>query len=295
MSLVLLLPLLLSLPAPAAQGEAALRVLAPERAVTFGAPFELVVEREWDEGLVPEPFDETALPPLALVLEEREERRAAGRVVETLRYRAQAFAPGEVRVPAAELRALPVGGGEPVTARSEELALEVRSSLPPDDAGRPEPPPGPLPEPARKAPLLGLLAAGAALLALAAWSWRRWTRRPGERAAATPAERALAALEQLDPRAPAPCAFAAGAALREYVAARYALPTTARTSEELLALPETARALGDERRALLAELLARIDRARFSGRAPDEAGARALVDGVRRFVTDDASPREVAA
>ncbi len=84
--------------------------------VDYGAKFDLRVVRTWPATIAPSPFPQDALAPLRLELVDVAYAESAGRMTETRRFSARAFAVGEVRVGSAD------GAFDP-------LVLQVRSSL----------------------------------------------------------------------------------------------------------------------------------------------------------------------
>lgn len=249
-----------------------LAVASPD--VEFGRAFPLTVTRVAGRGAPTE--GEPSLAPLVTRLEAAatDEEGEPPVVVDERRYRAWAFRAGEVELPS--------------------LQLHVRSSLPADDAGRPELPEEPLdvPRPSRALPLLAL--AGAAALALAAIAFvraRRRARRAVVGAARVSAEaRARARLQQLRARPLVERADLlalhdeAAALLRDYVQERFEPRAASRTSEELVEGAARAPSLGAAPRARLAALLPPLDRVRF-GRATATADrALRLLDELEAFV-----------
>lgn len=119
--------------------------------VTFGQPFTLRVERSWRRGMRPSAFDARALSPLVVEQTDSSTQQRGELVVETRRFRAQAFVRESVTVGPLRLVAAPEQGGAPVEAASEPLVVAVRSSLPaggdlaveqPMELARPEDPRG---------------------------------------------------------------------------------------------------------------------------------------------------------
>jgi hypothetical protein len=221
--------------------------------VEFGVPFEATAVRSWPEGERPEPWDDAALAPLAVVpLDVRAETRE-GRVIETRAFRAHAFRRGAVALPRAALFA---ADGAPLQL------LVVDSALPEGDDGTAELPEAPALAiwPARRelaGALIAALAAGVTVWVLG---------------------RAARALRARSRRAPDPAALA-----RARIAAlRGAVPATrAAQRAEALALTALARELlpgaAPEERAALEDVLARADAVKFAAAemAPAER-ARAL-------------------
>ncbi|MCU0618559.1 MAG: hypothetical protein MUF40_01415 [Gemmatimonadaceae bacterium] len=277
----------------AAQGtEPPLRIgvrVAPET-VTVGRPFTVRVRVDassrWrvmppapvDTGGDVEPLDPALL---------RDTVVGARRVTDVA-WRFLAWRPGAHPIPVPELVVRDSGGAErrlPLRA-----AVAVRSLLPDDTAQRT---PRPAREPIAPAvpwwPRVALVAGLVAALAIV-WGAGRWllARRRRRRAAApaTPHEVARAAFERLVARDLLAAGEGrrqvalAGEILRDFLGARLGLPPALATGETLLV---AGPAVGAHAEAL-ADLLGRIDRARFA-RAPlppDEA--RAIVAEARRLV-----------
>lgn len=262
--------------------------------IELGRSFPLEVVRVWSRDLVPEAWDDRRLAPLRVQLVEHVRREDDARVEERRRYRAYAFAPGEVVVAAPELRARPRAGGEERVVRAQGIRLRVRASLDPDEAGSPEPPPGPLAEPASSWPWLGLaLLLGALLTAGVTRRLRRVEVEEAEPPAAPappPEAGALARLEALragarSRRAPGEVeadVVAATEVVREYVGARYRVRAAVKTTEELLAACPANEVL----RSSLAGLLAGPDRVKFAAFWPGAADRDGLLDGAVAFVRE---------
>lgn len=97
--------------------------------IVFGQPFVLRVERTWQRGMRASTFDARALLPLVVEQTESSTQQRGDLVVETRRFRAQAFVRDSVTIGPLRLVAAPEGGGAPVEAASEPLVVAVRSSL----------------------------------------------------------------------------------------------------------------------------------------------------------------------
>lgn len=105
---------------------------AAKAEVAFGQPFTLRVERSWRRGMRPSAFDARALSPLVVEQRESSTQQRGELVVETRRFRAQAFVREPVTLGPLRLVAAPENGGEPVEATSAPVVVAVRSSLPGD-------------------------------------------------------------------------------------------------------------------------------------------------------------------
>ncbi len=177
-----------------------------ETDVAYGGGFDLTVTRTWRRDLVPSVWSDAALAPLALRLLDASTREDDERIEETRRYRAFAFAAGDVVIAPLLMRAQPRGGGPIIEAETAETRLRVRAALDPDQPGDVERPPGPWRPRHAWRWVLGVLAALAAVV----WVARRRRRDESSPAPAVPVldeptatERALAALASLraeDPR-----------------------------------------------------------------------------------------------
>lgn len=216
-----------------------LQVAMPPGGVAFGEAFDVVVTRSGTLGEL-EPFDESALAPLQVVLQAMETRPHDRWmfVTESLRYRARCFATGEVQVGPLTMKSRAVD--RELTATSGQLLLNVRSSLP-DPAGGFEWP-GDVRDLA-SATRWPWLAAVAALLLTCVWWWRR-PRAAAESAIADVQPAAHTALRELRALAvPGDGADAAAVVafhqdvkrlVRQHCRERFAIPADVRTSEELL-------------------------------------------------------------
>lgn len=209
----------------------------PPQGVSFGEPFAVTVERRWVGGGELEPFDDKALAPLSVVLEDRVVGPPHGHATwlawERRRYRARAYVVGEVRLPAIEFRYLDR------VATCTPAPFVVRSVLP-------EPPgdiewPGDVREWPQGSWRWWLAVVMAALL-VGVWWWRRPAPRavsPASIPAPPPHELTLAQLKALSlpERDAAVEAFYAELAeiLRGHVLRRFSVPSAVRTSQEILA------------------------------------------------------------
>lgn len=252
--------------------DAPLRVTTSVSEVEVGRAFPLTVVRTWDAGTNPDPWDESALEPLLVRLEETRRRRRDGRVEETLRYRAHALALGTVGVSAADLE------------------LSVRPQL---DAAAPGPVEWPgdvLEEP----PSWFSLTVGATfvvfVLALLLLALNRQPSVAAEPPTAPPAPppqdaalRRLRALREDAVRdSDGVLAFHVELAdvLRDYAHARYAVPAAMMTTEEVTAaLPAGP---GDDLRPPLRA----CDRVKFGGVRPDGEARERLLAAAERFVRE---------
>lgn len=277
--------------APTAQEALELELLSSASEVELGRGFELVLRRAWSAELVPEDFDARALAPLVLVPAGRELREERGRFEERLRFRAHAFQRGALELAPLELRAESRAGGAGRVARSNSLALEVRSALPPGPPGPPE-----LPEPLLRAPFpWALLLAAVGSCALLAAFLRRSRGRKAEAdvpesAAIAPPPAHLRARERLaelrarrveDAGATRAFHDEAAEVLREYARERFRVAAFERTSEELCS---ALRGAAGPASASLADALARCDRVKYARALPPGAERERLLSSATDFV-----------
>ncbi|MCC6671835.1 MAG: hypothetical protein IT458_12305 [Planctomycetes bacterium] len=277
----------------------AVRVEVGAHEVEFGRAFELRLVRVWRRELVPEPWPERALAPLALEVVATHRREDADRIEETRVCLARAFAAGTLTVAPATVSAAPRGGGARRTARSEPLVLQVASALPAGASPEPELPGDLLLPRPRRWPWW--LAGCAVALGGAALLFARARRRPPPPATSpTPAQepgrdarsRARARLVRLRAAAPGDAAAVVafcvelGDLLREYLAEGFALPALERTSEELLAALAATPRFAPEPVARLRQVLLGCDLAKFAHRPPDAAGRARLLDLAERVVEE---------
>ena len=264
--------------------------------VAPGQGFPVTVVRQWSKDLEPAAWDERALAPLVLRLEETATREDERRIEETRRYRGYAFSRKDVTVPPAKLTARPRSGGPERSTSSSRLRVRVKPTVDAKAPGEPELPGEPLAEPAPRWPWF----AGAALVVAVVliWGWRRRVRsmvvatavRETPPAHLEPLER----LRALTARAPDTAeerglhVVAAVDVVRDYVGMRYAVRTRERTSEEVLgALPMLS---PEDARAALGSLLARADDVKFAARTPTSAERDTFVSDAVAFVTATAAP-----
>lgn len=272
-----------------------IRVICDRDRVEFGKAFALEVRRTWSKELVPEAWDEQALAPLLVRLAARTRRDDGQRIEETWQYRCYAFVRGSLTVPAATLRARPQGGGPWRVVRGKELPLEVLSALPADGPGAVELPRGPFaaPFPWRFWSLMAAL--GLAFSALGFYYVSRRGRvedRLPEEPPCPADLRALASLASLREQEPSGFeelradAVETSALLRAYLAERFSLDTRERTSEEVLANPQTELALPPRQREGLQDLLRAFDGVKFARHAPASDERRQQLQALERFVLE---------
>ena len=257
--------------------------------IPFGAPFPLEVVRTHADGLVPSPFDDLALAPLVLRLEERSVERTGGGTLERLRFRAHAFRSGVLTLPAVRFEAVPEAGGRARTALSTPFALRVLPALDPAAPGEMEPPPGPLPLP--RSPWAAA-AAAAALLGAAGLLAARARRRPAPPlpAAAVARERARIALRSIregtgaGEEERAADFVAAAAVVRTLLAEGCGLRTRERTTEEVLA------AAGAGLAPRIAAVLGPADLVKFAAHRPSAAERALLLDAADALAAEGSAP-----
>jgi hypothetical protein len=272
--------------------------------VTSGQAFPLTVVRAWTKDVEPSTWDERALAPLVLRLEETARREDGRHVEETRRYRAYAFARTDVLVPAAKLTARPRDGGPERSVTSQRRRLRVRTAVDALAPGPPELPGEPLPEPVPWV-AWAVGAGGVVGLLLGLWIWRRrralLTAAPAPVAAEpdAPADRARDRLRALlPPREDRSdrwwmTTVLVVAILREYVAGRYGVRTRERTTEEILAALPNRDPADAAARARLADLLRHGDAVKFAGHAPTRAEFEAFPADALAYVdaTDGSAAR----
>ncbi|MBI5852199.1 MAG: hypothetical protein HZB39_14390 [Planctomycetes bacterium] len=262
-----------------------MRVACGTTTVEFGVAFPIEVERAWREDLVPEPWHDAALAPLTVEELGVTTRQEGGRSIETRRFRARAFARGELVVPASTIRARDQHGREQI-AVANALELIVNSSLPPGDAGEAELPAVLIVVPASPWRTALRVLAGLAALALGILGSRFAARRRRERRAdpVVPprvlVQERLAALRSVVPdEVPNVAAWTGlSTALRDWLAACCGIPAIDRTTDEVLASFD-----GDGHDDLAAVLRA-CDLVKFAQRTLDAAAFAAALDAAERLV-----------
>lgn len=269
--------LLVRFAAPAEGAEApAVSVTLEPPAITVGDPVEATLELvvdgdgsdvrfpDWSKGWGAAEVLEAGAP---------ESTPVGGGARVRQRLRLTAFQPGEIELPAVTVR---LGEDEATAATPQDLKLEVRSVLPPDDAEA-----APLPaEPPRRYPLpaaaIWTIAALAAAIAAALWLARRRAKSGTPTAAAPPLPELLAALAALREASPEPGHARLSAALRHYLGRALEFPAVESSTREVeRAL--TARHLEPSLVHRTARLLRDSDLVKF-GRRP--ATAEQLADRV---------------
>jgi hypothetical protein len=243
------------------------------------------------------------LAPLEVRLVETRRREDSRHVEETRVYEAYAFALGEVTIPAPVFRARPRDGGRERATIGEDVTLRVRTALDPASPGPPEFPGDPLPRPEPEPSPWWVpwsIGGAVAVLALGLGAWalhRRAARRrmPAVVEEAVPPPppahaRALARLRRLRERRVQSrdeiesCYLEASAVLREYLGERFSLRTRERTTEEVLAAPQTARVLAPPHRALVGEVLAECDLVKFARHLPPPSERDRVLDSAEEFL-----------
>jgi hypothetical protein len=142
-------------------------------------------------------------------------------------------------------------------------------------------------------------AIGLGILLLGSLAGLGWTvlRRNGRRSPPLPPERwALGELDRIDGLAlPAAGAFESYHTLlsdvvRRYLELRYGFPASEQTSAEILHTLTASDAVAEPQRALLRDLLARCDLAKFAGLGGSADECRATTDGARVFIAETSAP-----
>jgi len=273
--------------APIPDHDLHLRVTTDTDDVDLGRPFPLTVVRVWEKDLVPEAWKDDWLAPLAVRLAGTSRRTDDRRVEETLRYDAFAFRLDDVVVPPPTFRATARLGSEARAVQGGELRLRVKRALDPAAPGPPELPGGLLREPVRWGRWGAAAGIAAALTALLLHRRRVAARIPPDAVAAddspatppppTAQERALLRIALLRDRPPRTAAetqswwVEVSAVLRDYVTEQCAVRAAEMTTDELLAAPAIASAVGDERRRTLAGVLRDCDFVKFARHEPSAA------------------------
>jgi hypothetical protein len=279
--------------APIPAEDLLVRVDVPTREVAFGRAFDLAVVRVWSKDFAPDRFDPRSLAPLELRADGADRREDGDRVEETLRFRAYAFAPDDLTVPGATLRARPLTGGAPRAVVSEPFALRVLPALRTEDSRDPESPTT-LELPVSPTRVFALVAVLAAAISLLAYLRLRAAARRPSRAAAGPSPAArLAALHppsDADPAALDAFYIELSSAVRDHLDRAHGVPAPRLTTEELRRDPTHAERLGPARRDAAADLLAGCDRAKFARAAAEEDAARRLSEA--GALVADAAPSD---
>jgi hypothetical protein len=278
-----------------------MRVEGPPKEVELGRGFPLTVTRVWSKDLVPAAWDDRALAPLALRLTESSRREDGARVEETRRFQAYAFTLTNLAIPAPAFVAKPRDGGAERKVVAGPIRLHVMRALDPERPGPPELPSLPPPEPFAWA-LWGMVGGILLVLAIVGGIVRRRLRGRASAPIAAPVAavpppgphvEALDRLRRLREREPAGIEqtradfMETSAVVRTYVAARFAVRSAERTTEELLAAPPV-RAAGDAPRGRLGNVLISCDLVKFAGDAPASGDRTRLLDAAEAFVRETA-------
>ena len=250
-----------------------------------GRGFPLTVTRIWRKDLAAAAWDDGALAPLDLQLEALLREEDDERIRETRYYRAYAFALEDVVVPPVPFAVRPQAGGEPEIVHAPSISVRVRPTLRPTAPGVPELPGGPLADPARRAPWVGL---GLGLVLLVGLGITAIRRRRGPRPVVAPPVEAPpapaaheVALERLAGlRAAGADVAAATEIVREYVANRYDVRAPYLSTEEILTTPGLDRAAAHR----LAGLLRLGDQTKFAAHEATARERKEHLDASEAFV-----------
>lgn len=262
-------------------------VTVPEGPVTPGKAFPVTVVRSWPAGWTPRPFSEDDLLPLVARTLDVTVASDGGREREERRLLAWLFARETVEGEVPPFSARPPDGTAAEVAEGGTWRVPVAPEVDAAAPGKAELPREPFaleregvsePRPWRAALVLAVAAAigGALLLARA--------RGRANRGAEVDREPSWAALRLAAERGEPVHALLA-TRVRDHVGRLAGVDARARSTDELVVAARDV--LGRDDAGVVA-LLAELDRARFSARAPSPAEALAAVDRVRRLVAEGA-------
>ncbi|HEX5135688.1 MAG TPA: hypothetical protein VFY93_01860 [Planctomycetota bacterium] len=240
-----------------------------------GEPFPLTVTRVWRKDLEPAAWDQKALAPLALRLEDETRRDDGTRVEETFRYVAHAFSLRDVVVRGVKLAAQPKDGGKERKVAATGFRIRVRPVLDPEDPGPPELPGEPPPSRGWIGWGSGALAAVLAAALLLALRRRPRAEAPPPAAPepppASPRERALGRLRGASVEEAADI-------VRAFVSETRRIRALEKTTEELLReLPR------------LLPVLRPADLAKFAAHEPTPAERDEVVAAASTFIREEPS------
>ncbi len=283
---------------PIATDDLSVRIVTGQTDVEFGVGFPLTVVRSWRTTLEPAPWDDATLDPLTTRLVEVSHRESGDHAEETRRYECHAFVRDLVVLKPRSFSARSKSGSQTRETTSNEIRLNVRSSLPPGAPGEIELPSGLMAE--RSPWTRGLLAgiAGVCALGFVAWTVRRRQKPPPAAVAPvgpTPEDRARSRLLQLRTHVTATredvqaFTIEVSSLVRDFVEERFHVRALEMTTQEFLSSPATARVLGAPQRTLLGEFLALCDRIKFGRHLPGDTERSRLLDSAETFLNDAAS------
>jgi hypothetical protein len=271
------------------------RLEVDAKEVELGKAFPVTVVRVWRKDLLPAAWDDAALAPLVVRLEAVTRREDDQRIEETRRYRGYAFTLRDVTIGPLEISARPQDGGPAQVVQAEAFRLRVRPALDAKAPGPVELPGEPLSEPYPWT--LWILGLAAVLAALTGGLVLRTRRRPAGEPPALPvpvrARPDLHALERLS------CirermsegagdilsdVVESSAVMRDYLSEQFLVRAWVKTTEELVASPETASMAKPPLRDALAEFLTQCDRAKFAAHVPSARERAHLLDAAEAFV-----------
>ena len=228
----------------------------------------------------------------------RQEATESGGTLASQRYTLQAPMSGRQRIPRLRLEYLDERPGQDGRLRellTEELGFEVASVLPEGAIAEELRPPRAMLE-ELQGPWLQRywpwLAAGLALLAVAAGGVVYWLRHAAERARLTAYDRALARLDRLRRQGlPDPSHLDAwyvelSDIVRRYIEARFGLRAPELTTEEFLLEARRSADLSRGHGELLSAFLARCDRVKFARYSPAADESQEALQVARRFLDE---------
>ena len=277
---------------PLGEAEVEIRVSGAPDEIEIGRSFPLTVVRVWTRELEPDPWNDAALAPLTVRLEDVSRREDAVFIEETRRFRAYALEPGAATVSPITFSAAPGRGGPSRTAATEAFSIRVKGTLDPKTAGPPELP-GTVPEPARWWiwAALALAAIGGGLMLRRASARRAREDESGSNAAAVAREHALARIASLRGRAPRTTEEIeswhreTSALVRDYLAEARRIHAREMTTEELLSA-----STGTAREHLDAALTT-CDVVRFGRAESTASGRERVLAAAERLIRDGGGPK----
>jgi hypothetical protein len=218
----------------------------------------------------------------------RSETRADGTTVATQRYELDAPMSGRQRIPSLRIQ---FDGEELLT---EQLAVEVESSIAPGEKLEMKPLRGALPETfgGPRARRWWIVPAALLVLAGAAFGVRRYRRAAARRVRVSAFDVAMQKLSALESRGLPDGAQTDGwyvdlsAIVRRYVEDRFAIRAPELTTEEFFREARRSLDLGSDHRDLLGSFLVLCDRVKFAAHRPLAAESKEALSTARRFLDE---------
>lgn len=285
--------------------ELSIRVVTPTKEVEFGKAFPLTITRTWGRDWIPGVWNDPSVENLQLKLEKQSQRENGDQIEEIREFAAYAFGMNELVIPSIIFEAHRGEGSLEKEAKSEELRLTIRSTLPAEDTGVAEVPGDLLEQPFPWLFWSTIAAAILAVLGMFLW-FRRRRAKPTELAKPVapripPLQRALARLAKLRMREVRNeeevqgFYVEASSLIREYLEESFGLRAPEMTTEEFLNAAQNSQLLRIEEQSLLREFLDHCDLVKFAKLPSKPTDREKLLTSIERFLKEAKPVSELVA